>query len=134
LGTPIPPSNPRILNTHIEFFIQNEFILILDVWWFTNPALLELRPSPRLGTPTPPSNPRILNTYKQIFIQNEFILISDVGWFESWNIPQALEIPISAWRNTPTKRNEQNTILVLFLTYIWMILECVQKRSAMGLV
>jgi hypothetical protein len=31
LGTPIPPSNPRILNTHKEIFIQNEFILIEDV-------------------------------------------------------------------------------------------------------
>jgi hypothetical protein len=28
LGTPIPPSNPRILNTDKEIFIQNEFILI----------------------------------------------------------------------------------------------------------
>jgi hypothetical protein len=32
LGTPIPPSNPRILNTYKEIFIQIEFILILDVW------------------------------------------------------------------------------------------------------
>jgi hypothetical protein len=95
---------------------------------------VELRGPPCLGTQVPPSNPRILNTYKQIFIQNEFILILDVGWFESWYIPQALEIPIYAWKNTPTKRNEQNTVLVVFLTYIWMILECVQKRSAMGLV
>jgi hypothetical protein len=31
LGTPIPPSNPQILNTHKQIFIQNEFILILDV-------------------------------------------------------------------------------------------------------
>jgi hypothetical protein len=31
LGTPIPPSSPRILNTHKPTFIQNEFILILDV-------------------------------------------------------------------------------------------------------
>jgi hypothetical protein len=43
LGTPIPPSNPRILNTYKEIFIQIEFILILDVWWFNNPALVELR-------------------------------------------------------------------------------------------
>jgi hypothetical protein len=32
LGTPIPPSNPRILNTYNEISIQIEFILILDVW------------------------------------------------------------------------------------------------------
>jgi hypothetical protein len=32
LGTPIPPSNPRILNTHKKNLIQIEFILILDVW------------------------------------------------------------------------------------------------------
>jgi hypothetical protein len=31
LGTPIPPSNPPILNTHKEIFIQIEFVLILDV-------------------------------------------------------------------------------------------------------
>jgi hypothetical protein len=31
LGTPIPPSNPRILNTHKEIFIQNDIILFLDV-------------------------------------------------------------------------------------------------------
>jgi hypothetical protein len=32
LGTPIPPSNPRILNTHKEIFIQNDITLFLDVW------------------------------------------------------------------------------------------------------
>jgi hypothetical protein len=32
LGTTIPPSIPRILNTHKQIYIQNEFILILDVW------------------------------------------------------------------------------------------------------
>jgi hypothetical protein len=32
LGIPIPPSNPRILKTYKEIFIQNEFILFLDVW------------------------------------------------------------------------------------------------------
>jgi hypothetical protein len=72
-----------------------------------------------LETRIPPLNPRILNTHKEIFIQNEFILILDVGWFESWYIPQALEIPIFAWRYTPTKINEQNTMLVVLLTYIW---------------
>jgi hypothetical protein len=32
LGTPIPPSSPQSLNTLKQIFIQNEFILILDVW------------------------------------------------------------------------------------------------------
>jgi hypothetical protein len=32
LGTRIPPSNPQMLNTLKQIFIQNEFILILDVW------------------------------------------------------------------------------------------------------
>jgi hypothetical protein len=36
LGTPIPPSNPWILNTHKEIFIQNDITLFLDVWWFNN--------------------------------------------------------------------------------------------------
>jgi hypothetical protein len=78
LGTPIPPSNPRILNIHKEIFIENEFILFLDVWCFNNLAPMELRGPPCLGTPIPPSSPQILNTYKEIFIQNEFILILDV--------------------------------------------------------
>jgi hypothetical protein len=91
-------------------------------------------PRPYFKILIPPLNLQILNTHKQIFIHIEFILILDVGWFESWYIPQALGIPIFAWRNTPTKRNDQNTVLVVFLTYIWMILECMQKRSAMGLV
>jgi hypothetical protein len=38
LGTPIPPLNPRILNTYKHIFIQNDLTLILDVWWFNNPA------------------------------------------------------------------------------------------------
>jgi hypothetical protein len=46
--TPIPPSNPQILNTHNESWDQNEIGIILDVWWFNNPALVELRGSPRL--------------------------------------------------------------------------------------
>jgi hypothetical protein len=78
LKTPIPPSNPQILNTHKEILIQIEFILILDVWQFNNPALMELRGPPRLRTPIPPSNPQILNTHKEILIQIEFILILDV--------------------------------------------------------
>jgi hypothetical protein len=41
----IPPSNSWILNTHKEIFIQIEFILILNVWWFNNPAPVELRGS-----------------------------------------------------------------------------------------
>jgi hypothetical protein len=32
LGTPIPPSNPRILNTDREISIENNIILFLDVW------------------------------------------------------------------------------------------------------
>jgi hypothetical protein len=60
LKTPIPPSNPRILNTHNEIWDQNEIALILDVWWFNNPGPVELRDLPRLKTPIPPSNPRIL--------------------------------------------------------------------------
>jgi hypothetical protein len=77
LGTPLPPSNHRILNTYKEIFIQIEFILTLDIWWFNNPAPVELRGPPRLGTPIPPSIPRILNTHKKNFIQIEFILILD---------------------------------------------------------
>jgi hypothetical protein len=101
--------------------------LTIPPWWnYAVPQALE----PQFHL----QNPRILNTHKEIFIQIEFVLILDVWWFESWYIPQALEIPIFAWRNTPTKRNEQNTVLVVFLTYISMILECVQKRSTMGLV
>ena len=86
---PIPPSNPRIFNTHKQIFIQNEFILILDVWWFNNPALVELRGPPCLGTLVPPSNPRILNIHKQIFIQIKFILILDIWWF---NKPAPVEL------------------------------------------
>jgi hypothetical protein len=89
LGTRIPPSNPRILNTYKEIFIQIEFILILDVWWFNNPAPMELRGPPCLGTRIPPSNPWILNTYKETFIQIEFILILDVWWF---NNPAPVEL------------------------------------------
>jgi hypothetical protein len=32
LKTPIPPSNPEILNTYKEILDQNELRLILDVW------------------------------------------------------------------------------------------------------
>jgi hypothetical protein len=31
LGTRIPLSNPLIINTHKQIFIQNKFILFLDV-------------------------------------------------------------------------------------------------------
>jgi hypothetical protein len=89
METWIPSSNPWILNTHKEIFIQNEFILFLDVWWFNNPILVELRGPPCLGTQIPPSNPQILNTYKEIFIQIEFILILDVWWF---NNPALVEL------------------------------------------
>jgi hypothetical protein len=55
-----------------------EFILILDVSSFNNPAPGELRGPPHLKTPIPPSNPQILNTHKGIFMKIEFILILDV--------------------------------------------------------
>jgi hypothetical protein len=83
METPIPPSNPQILKTHIEFWDQNEIGLILDVWWFKNPTLVELRDSPHLETPIPPSNPQILNTHKEIWDQNEVGLILDVWWFNN---------------------------------------------------
>jgi hypothetical protein len=44
--TPIPHSNPQILNTHTEIWDQNEIGLILDVWWFNIPAPVELRGPP----------------------------------------------------------------------------------------
>jgi hypothetical protein len=78
LKTPIPPSNPLILNTHKEIWDQNEIGLILDVWWSNIPASVELRGSPCLKTPIPPSNSQILNTYEEIVDQNEIGLILDV--------------------------------------------------------
>jgi hypothetical protein len=66
LKTPIPPSNPLILNTHKEIWDQNKVGLILDVRWFNNPAPVELRGFPCLETPIPPSNPQILNTHEEI--------------------------------------------------------------------
>jgi hypothetical protein len=66
LRIPIPPSNPRISNTHKEIWDQNEIALILDVWWFNNPTPVELRGPPRLKTPIPPSNLQISNTHKEI--------------------------------------------------------------------
>jgi hypothetical protein len=65
IETPIPPSNPRILNTHKEIWDQNEIGLILDVWWFNIPAPMELKGPPRLKTPIPHSNPRILKPTKK---------------------------------------------------------------------
>jgi hypothetical protein len=64
--SPIPPSNPEILNTHEEIVDQNKVGLILDVWSFNIPAPMELRGPPCLKTPISPSNPQILNTYKEI--------------------------------------------------------------------
>ena len=58
-------------------------MLILDVWWFKNPAPVELWGPPYFKTPIPPSNPQILNTYREIFIQNEIMLILDVWWFDN---------------------------------------------------
>jgi hypothetical protein len=59
-----------------------DFILILDVWWFNNPAPVELRGPPHLKTSIPPSNFQILNTHKEILIKNATGLILDVVWFE----------------------------------------------------
>jgi hypothetical protein len=58
-----PLKNPNSTFKPLNFkhpqrnFIQIEFILILDVWWFNNPAPVEWRGPPRLKTPIPPSNP-----------------------------------------------------------------------------
>jgi hypothetical protein len=85
----IPPTlepqtlNSQILNTHKKILIQIEFILILDVWWFNNPAPVDLRGPPRLKTRITPSNSQILNTHKEIFTQIEFILILEVWWFNN---------------------------------------------------
>jgi hypothetical protein len=89
LETPIPPSNPQILNTHKEIFIQIELTLILDVSWFNNPASVELRGPPCLGTPIPPSNPRSSYTHKEFLVQNEIGLFLDVWWF---NNPAPVEL------------------------------------------
>jgi hypothetical protein len=51
LKTPIPPSNPQILNTHKEIWDQNELVVILDVWWFNIPTLMEWRGPPPLENP-----------------------------------------------------------------------------------
>jgi hypothetical protein len=51
--TPIPHSNPQILNTHKEILINNEIILFLDIWWFINPAPVDLSGPPRFKTPIP---------------------------------------------------------------------------------
>jgi hypothetical protein len=32
LKTPIPPSNPQVLNTHKEILINNEIRIFLDIW------------------------------------------------------------------------------------------------------
>jgi hypothetical protein len=45
-----------------------------------------------------------------------------------------LKSQFSASRNTSTKRNEQNTMLFVILTYIWMIFKYVEETSAMGVV
>jgi hypothetical protein len=43
---PNSPFKPLNLNTHKEIWDQNEIVLILDVWWFNNPAPVELRDPP----------------------------------------------------------------------------------------
>jgi hypothetical protein len=65
LETPIPHSNPWIKKTHKGIRVQNEIRLILDVWWFNNPAPVDFRGPPRLKFPIPPSNPRIKNIHKE---------------------------------------------------------------------
>ena len=82
-GSPIPPSKLQILNTHKEIWDQNEILLILDDWWFDNPALVELKGPPHFKIPIPPSNPQILNTHREIWDQNEIMLILDVWWFDN---------------------------------------------------
>jgi hypothetical protein len=68
LRTPIPPSNPQILNTHKDIWVENELVLILDVGWYNNPAPVELRGPRRLRTPIPPSNSQIEKTHKEIWV------------------------------------------------------------------
>jgi hypothetical protein len=68
---------------------QNEIGLILDIWWYNNRALVELRGSPCFKIPIPHSNPRILKTHKGIWDQNEIGLILDVWWF---NNPALVEL------------------------------------------
>ena len=67
-------------------------------------------------------------------MKNQFGLILDVGWFESWYIPQPLEIPIFHFKKYIYKENKHNTMLIVILTYIWMILKYVEKTSAMEVV
>jgi hypothetical protein len=86
--TPIPHPNPRIKKTNKGIWVQNKIRLILDVWWFNNPAPVELKGPSRLKTLIPPSNPPVLNTHKEIWYQNEVGLILDVRWFNilpRWN-------------------------------------------------
>jgi hypothetical protein len=47
---------------------------------------------------------------------------------------KCLKSQFFASRNTSTKRNEQNTLLFVIVTYIWMILKYVEKTSAMEVV
>jgi hypothetical protein len=85
--------------THINrFWFIKQKRLNLDVWWFNNSVLVELRGPPRLGTPIPPSNSQILNNLKEIFIQIEFILILDIWWF---NNPTPVELRGPVHLGTP---------------------------------
>ena len=76
---PIPPLNPQIVNTYTEIWDQNEIMLILDVWWFNNPAQVELRDPSYVKTPSL----QILNTPIESWDQNEIVLILDVWWFDN---------------------------------------------------
>jgi hypothetical protein len=78
LKTPIPSSNPLILNTYKKNLDENEVGLILDVWWFSIPTPVELRGPPRLKAPIPHSNRQVLNIHNEIRDQNKVGLILDV--------------------------------------------------------
>jgi hypothetical protein len=98
-----------------RFWSVHQNRLNLDVWWFNNPAPVELRNPPRLQTPIPPSNLRILNTHKEIFIQIEFILILDVWWFNNPALvelrgPPRLGIPVP-----PSNPRILNTLKRIFI-------------------
>jgi hypothetical protein len=81
------------INTHNGIWDQKEIRLILDVWWFNNPAPVELRGPPRLKTPIPHSNPQILNTHNKNWDQNEVGLILVVWWFNNSTLVEFRDPP-----------------------------------------
>ena len=50
---PIPPLNLQIVNTHKQIWDQNEIRLNIDIWWFDNPAPMELTSPSLFQTPIP---------------------------------------------------------------------------------